>query len=184
MSNLRNNPSLSVTVRILSFVPAILLLCLIFGFSAQTGEESGSLSYRISLEIVRTADLLLPFQLSEAETFTCADSIHLLVRKAAHMTEYFLLALFIYLPVYANLSFRRITLRDRLLLTLAVTVTCAALDEFHQTFVSGRAGTILDVGIDSIGIVIACTILYFAGHSRSAGESHPPTSHPSEPPVR
>ena len=184
MSDLKASPLYSITLRILSFVPALLLLCVIFRFSAQTGESSGSLSYRISLELVRIADQVLPISLNETETFTWADNIHLFVRKAAHITEYFLLALFLYLPICTNLSSLRFTLGKRLLLTFALTVLCAALDEFHQTFVSGRSGTVLDVGIDSIGNVIACTILYLAGHFRSAGESHPQPDHPSTPPVR
>ena len=38
----------------LSFLPAILMMLLIYGFSAQTGEVSGELSYKISYQIVET----------------------------------------------------------------------------------------------------------------------------------
>lgn len=36
----------------LSFVPALLMMYIIFSFSAQTGESSGNLSYQISYDIV------------------------------------------------------------------------------------------------------------------------------------
>ena len=38
----------------LSFLPAILMMYLIYSFSAQTGEVSGALSYEVSYQIVET----------------------------------------------------------------------------------------------------------------------------------
>ena len=43
----------------LSFLPAIIMMYLIFSFSAQTGEVSGELSYQISYKIVETENQLL-----------------------------------------------------------------------------------------------------------------------------
>ena len=43
----------------LSFLPALLMMYIIFSFSAQTGEVSGNLSYRISYQIVETKNELL-----------------------------------------------------------------------------------------------------------------------------
>ena len=43
----------------LSFLPAIVMMYLIFSFSAQTGEVSGELSYQISYKIVETENQLL-----------------------------------------------------------------------------------------------------------------------------
>jgi VanZ family protein len=33
-------------------------------------------------------------------------------------------------------------------------IAYAVADELHQTFVPGRAGTLLDVGIDSVGVLL------------------------------
>ncbi len=35
----------------------------------------------------------------------------------------------------------------------------AAIDEFHQSFVFGREGKIIDIGIDGIGILLFLSIL-------------------------
>lgn len=43
----------------LSFLPALLMMYIIFSFSAQTGEVSGNLSYKISYQIVETKNELL-----------------------------------------------------------------------------------------------------------------------------
>ena len=42
-----------------SFVPAILMMFLIYSFSAQPGEVSGDLSYKISYTIVETKNEVL-----------------------------------------------------------------------------------------------------------------------------
>ena len=72
----------------LSFLPALLMMYIIFSFSAQPGEVSGNLSYKISYEIIETKSELLSENLSSEEIAYKADGIHYYVRKAAHMTEY------------------------------------------------------------------------------------------------
>ncbi len=32
-------------------------------------------------------------------------------------------------------------------------------DEYHQTFVDNRTGTVMDVGIDAVGIALACVLI-------------------------
>ena len=76
----------SFMIKLLSLVPTILLLFLIFGFSAQDGESSGSLSFEISLFLVRLTSPLLPAAMSEEVLLERAELIHYFVRKAAHMT--------------------------------------------------------------------------------------------------
>lgn len=147
-----------LAIRLLSFIPTLFLLSLIFGFSAQDGESSGSLSFRISLFLVQLISPLLPASTSDPLLYERAEMIHLFVRKAAHMTEYFLLALSLQLPLAAWLS-RRFTMKARIFAGFLLTVAFAALDEFHQTFVPGRNGNFTDVCIDSTGAAIASLLL-------------------------
>ncbi len=146
-------------IKLLSFIPALLLLFLIFGFSAQDGEESGSLSFQISLFLVQLVSPLLPAAMSEEVLFERAELIHYFVRKAAHMTEYFLLALSLQLPLTAWLS-HKISWKPRILTGFLLTVVFAALDEFHQSFVPGRSGNFTDVCIDSVGAIAASICLF------------------------
>lgn len=150
--------NISLPIKILSLVPTVLLLFLIFGFSAQDGETSGSLSFQISLFLVRLVSPLLPTSVSEEILFERAELIHIFVRKAAHMTEYFLLALSLQLPLTAWLS-HLLKWKARILFGFVATVTLAALDEIHQTFVPGRSGNFTDVCIDSIGALLASLFL-------------------------
>jgi VanZ family protein len=69
------------------------------------------------------------------------------LRKCAHMTEYAILAVL----------FRRAIGRDApaLLLASAYAVT----DEFHQTLVPGRHGTLVDWAIDTVGALLGLALL-------------------------
>ena len=84
----------------LSFLPAILMMYLIYSFSAQTGEVSGALSYEVSYQIVETKNEVLNENKTYDELAYSASSIEFYVRKAAHMTEYCLLAIAISFPLY------------------------------------------------------------------------------------
>ncbi len=139
----------------LSFLPAILVMYLIYSFSAQTGEVSGDLSYKISYQIVETKNEVLNEGKSYEELAYAADGIHFYVRKAAHMSIYFLLAITVSFPLYVY------RVRGLWLMFLAgiICVGFAGLDEYHQSFVAGRGPSLRDVGIDSIGAFIGILLV-------------------------
>ena len=84
----------------LSFLPALTMMYIIFSFSAQDGVESGSLSYDVSHKIVEIGNEVLQKDLEEWEIDELAYEIEYPVRKAAHMTEYFILAVTVSFPFY------------------------------------------------------------------------------------
>ena len=145
-------------LRLLSFLPSLLLLYMIFGFSSQDAETSGSLSFEISLFIVRLFSPLLPTSAIEDIFMQRAEMIHIFVRKAAHMTEYFLLALSLQLPLYFYLK-QKICFKKRIIIGFLFTVLIASADEFYQTTIPGRSGNITDICIDSTGALIAMIFL-------------------------
>jgi VanZ family protein len=74
--------------------------------------------------------------------------------------------------------------RRPLLVAAAISFVYACSDEYHQTFVEGRGGTPMDVGIDSAGIAIAVVVavaLRRRRRSTRAAPSRPgaPVSSPS-----
>ena len=68
------------------------------------------------------------------------------LRKGAHMTEYAILA---GLLIRATGSFAW---------AFGVAVGYACTDELHQTFVRGRHGSPVDVGIDAVGALIGLAV--------------------------
>jgi VanZ family protein len=79
------------------------------------------------------------------------------VRKAAHITEYLVLAICVAWPLW------RLKLRSKKLffITFISCVAYAGTDEFHQLFIEGRSGSLKDVGIDSIGCAVGFLLFCF-----------------------
>ena len=74
----------------LSFLPALLMMYLIFSFSAQTGEVSGELSYKISYKIVEVKSEVLHQEKSYDElTVMKLTQIHLLCTKSSSYDRIF-----------------------------------------------------------------------------------------------
>lgn len=144
----------------LSFVPALCMMYLIFSFSAQTGTESTELSVDIGTKLIALANRILNMELSPAQIAAYAVSLQHYIRKLAHITEYFLLAVSVALPLYVY------RLRGFwLVLTAGIfCVAFAGLDEYHQSFVSGRSPSSKDVLIDSIGIFLGIYCTRIAGY--------------------
>ena len=134
----------------LSFLPALLIMYMIFSFSSQTGTESGQLSYKVSQKLVQVGAVILDKDLSQSDIDMYAEKYHGHVRKLAHTTEYCILAVSLSIPLYAY-GVRGIWL---VLLAGFICVGFAATDEYHQSFVAGRGPSPKDVCIDSIGALI------------------------------
>lgn len=132
----------------LSFVPALCLMYMIFSFSAQDSVTSSALSYKVSYKIVETGAKVLGENLEPYQIDSLAIRFHGLVRKIAHMTEYFALAVAVAFPLYVY-GLRGIWL---MLVAGFICVAFACGDEYHQSFVSGRSPSKRDVAIDSFGV--------------------------------
>lgn len=143
----------------LTFVPALLVMYMIFSFSAQTGNDSGQLSYQVSQKLVQIGARIMDMDLDQDEISYYADKYHYLVRKLGHMTEYFILAISLCFPLYAY-KVRGIWL---LIIAGVLCVGFAATDEYHQSFVAGRGPSVKDVCIDSFGALMGILVSEFFG---------------------
>ncbi len=134
----------------LSFLPALAMMYVIYGFSAQDAGTSGNLSMDVSVKIVEVGNDILDKDLDEVQIEQYAYQIEHPVRKLAHMTEYFMLAVAVSFPFYVY------GLRGFPLMLVAgiICVAFATGDEYHQSFVAGRGPSVKDVGIDSIGVFL------------------------------
>lgn len=98
-------------------------------------------------------------------------TIHFLVRKAGHLTEYAILAL---LAARAFRTSSRELLSNRWFWISLLFVVCYSLsDEYHQSFVPSRTASIYDSMIDSVGGLTALVLLAIRVRSPrvSKGES-------------
>ena len=132
----------------LSFLPFILVMCMIWSFSAREADSSDMQSVQWGLRVVRVANSVFRLDLDDAGLTELAERINPPIRKCAHVTEYFLLALSAMVPIFVYGVFGR----KWVLIAALGCVAYAALDEIHQAFVPGRSAAVRDVLIDSIGI--------------------------------
>ncbi len=150
------------SVRIKSNIAAVLALvwmCVIFSFSAQTKEESGAVSQGLSYRMIDTTGRLLHLHLDDERIREIAGAIEHFVRKGAHMTEYAILTLLL----YGWLCRWDMSSRRRAVIAAVAAALYACSDEFHQTFVPGRAGRVGDVLVDSAGVLLGLALFFLIG---------------------
>lgn len=126
-----------------------LVLWMIFIYLASTGLMSASNTSRI----LRPLLLWLYPDITEEQI----NLIHSIKRKGAHFTEYAILAL---LAARAFLTSSKHTLRNKwFVVSFCLVVAYALLDEYHQSFVPSRTGSIYDSFIDMAGGLAALVML-------------------------
>ena len=105
--------------------------------------------------------ILWLFPNTSAETLAV---IHLITRKAAHFTEYAILA---FLAARAFRTSPRPALADRwLLASLGLVVVYALIDEYHQSLVPSRTGSVYDSFIDMTGGLVTLLVIRHRRKSR------------------
>jgi len=90
----------------------------------------------------------------EMPNFAWADT---LIKKGGHMLGYGLLALTYLWSLRAERSEPKGSVAEARYAWL-LTVLYACTDEFHQLFVAGRHASLVDIGIDALGAVIALSV--------------------------
>jgi len=133
-----------------TIVAALFLLVLyriIFGFSAQDSEQSGSLSLMISEKCIELVNSISGRHWSDMVMNELALYFEHPLRKLAHFTEYTCMGVLVYT------MWRPWKRCDKRLYGIAVlwVFISAAFDEIHQYFVPGRYGSFADVLLDTCG---------------------------------
>lgn len=75
--------------------------------------------------------------------------LDLILRKIAHITEFAILTFLFWRAL------RLKNKKNRILIAMALSLLYALSDEYHQSFILGRDGNWRDIGIDSLGILLA-----------------------------
>lgn len=114
--------------------------------------------------------MFLIYLLSSLTLFTAGggafDLSAYILRKTAHVGEYFVLTLLIIRAVYVL----RWSINQTLFISAAIAFLYALSDEWHQSFVPFRDGKCLDVGIDLVGIILG-VLVYALWHNTSKNKA-------------
>ena len=120
----------------------------IFSFSLQSGEVSGDLSGSVLEALL---GFFMPGVLESPEKL---ELFHLILRKCAHFTEFMILG------VLSSIALKYMQIGYKSIIGLGYCVLIASLDETLQLFVSGRAGRVQDVLIDSAGALAGIVVVF------------------------
>lgn len=126
----------------------VLLNCsIIFYFSHQASDSSNQQSGTI-VEIISN---IIPYikNMEEPEKTVLKETVLApIVRRIAHFSIYAMLGL---LTTNFMLTIEKKKMYQRVILALAFCLVYAITDEFHQTFIEGRSGRVVDVLVDTAG---------------------------------
>ncbi|MGZ7445240.1 VanZ family protein [Paenibacillus sp. TH7-28] len=136
------------------WIPALVLMAIIFGFSSQSYEEQDlrpDIEKAISDRSIAERFSGIAFHYAGHEisigSLGAAGFIEFFIRKSAHFSCYGLLGL---LLMYALKSGGR---PRRLLITVLISFLYACSDELHQMLTPGRTALFQDVLIDTAGAI-------------------------------
>lgn len=122
----------------------ILIMLLIWSFSAQNGESSDSLSIPLAAKLGLTNGV---------------------VRKIAHFLIYALLGAAL-VNYFRSINDKKFPTLKPLILSIFIAIIYSSIDEYHQSFIPERDGNPIDIVIDSLG-AIAGISAYIAAYSFS-----------------
>lgn len=131
------------------WLPVILLIIALFSFSGDTFSD-----YRTSGRINRFLLWLFP-----DIKYGLLVWINYFVRKAAHLVSYAVLAAMLF-RAFRSDSLTRWRFAWAAY-SMAITIIWAMLDEYRQSFVPSRSGSIYDSMIDTLGGIFALAVIYW-----------------------
>ena len=129
--------------KIFNIILLILWMLVIFYLSSNNGVESSN----VSMEVTTTIN-----QEIQIKDIAMMEKV---IRKMAHVIEFGILVVLCF-NVLKDYKVKHIYY-----LSFLISFLYACFDEWHQLFIDGRSGEVLDVIIDTSGIVIFLIILYY-----------------------
>lgn len=147
--------------KIIYLILIIIWMLTVFMFSNQNGDKSQSTSKMVTKIIVQI--FTQNQNLTEEQTTKLVEDADYVVRKLAHFSIYALGGLLI----YSYINTFNLKNNKKIIISIIIGALYATFDEFHQYFVDDRSAQILDVGIDSLGILTGTTLLHIIKDKKS-----------------
>lgn len=133
--------------RIIFGILTVITFITIFIFSNENGEKSGSVSRDFTKKVI---DILhIDKNLNEIEKENLIENSQFIVRKLAHFTIYTIAGI----NLYGFINTYNIKNKYKMIGALLVGIIYATSDEIHQMFSGGRTPAVMDVFIDSCGVL-------------------------------
>ena len=139
--------------QIISLILIIIWMITVFMFSNQNGDESQKTSNIVTKIIVR----ILNFNqdITEEQELKSIENLDFVIRKLAHYSIYLLGGILI----WGYINTFDIALKKKIIISIIIGAAYAAFDELHQYFIANRSANIIDVSIDSIGVITGVALM-------------------------
>lgn len=130
---------------------------LILFLSSQTADISSELSGGLTEKFLILLERIKLVEKNAHLDHNLVENFHSIIRKLAHMFEYFVLAIFTYNYLYYDSRKNN----QIIIFSILTVILAASVDELFQTTIDGRAGQISDVLIDTSGGILAIFMSYY-----------------------
>ena len=136
--------------RVIYAIFVISILIIMYTFSSQSSRDSNKLSKSI---INGSIELYKVISHKEVNNTKVINKYNVYLRKIAHFTEFFILAIFVFLLLDTT------NINKKTIICILVCFVFACLDEIHQYYNGSRDPRMLDVIIDTSGAITAMIVL-------------------------
>lgn len=160
--------------RICLGILTILWMCFIFIMSSDSGEKSDHKSSEIVNYIVSKYDQITNASMERInyhQSVEFKQKANYVFRKICHFGEYFILSI---LLINWIIALNKCSKLFSGIWAIAISFIYALFDEYHQTFINGRNGNLIDSLIDTtgaiLGICIVMIISYFVNKYKDKRE--------------
>lgn len=143
----------------INIIRAILIIMLIgtffiiFSFSNQDGEESSSISRKITQDVTKNVKSIQKLEKPKKEKVL--KKIESVIRKIAHFSMYTLVGLLL----MSLLNTYKLKEIHKIGISLIIGIIYAISDEIHQMFIAERTAKATDVMIDTFGVLFGILIV-------------------------
>lgn len=147
-------------LKFITWIPTVLIMIVIFNFSARSAVESDASSLQIANVFMNFYESIYGGELSDNHIEDILLQVNHVIRKMAHAIEYVVLSVCIAIHLLAC----RVSRKKMFSFSVFLSGIYAITDEFHQLFVPGRCGRISDILIDTTGALMGAVFFLLLLH--------------------
>ena len=134
-------------IQMIKLLFVIIWMIIVFCFSNEAGEKSSNTSGIFTHKIVT---ILTSYTNGDERTkINMEERLEPIIRKLAHYTLYTIGGMVIlnYINTY------NVETKKKIITSIIIGSVYSATDEVHQIFMEGRSASIIDIGIDTLGVL-------------------------------
>ena len=144
---------------IIYWILVVLWMFNIYYLSCMDSELSNTKSKDTINTVVESSVVITNKDISKDNLNSIVNGLNKPLRKCMHSFVFFILVI-LFINAFNNSNIRSY---ECYLFSIVLSFIYACFDEFHQLYVTGRTGQLMDIGIDMIGVLFGVLVFYIYG---------------------